>query len=121
MLRNWLLSLFVNSIVLLVVAGYFDSFYLDGVGAALLASFILSIMNVIVKPILILLTLPVTIMTLGLFLIVINAMTLMMTQALMGDWFVIDSFGSALLAAIVISLLNMAIQKLIIEPLQQRK
>lgn len=121
MFRNWIFSLIINTVVLLVVAGYFDSFHLDGIGAAFLASVILSIMNVIVKPILVILTLPVTVLSLGLFLIVINAITLMMTSALMGDLFIIDSFGYALLAAIVISLLNMAIQKLIIEPLQRRK
>lgn len=121
MIRNWILSLIVNSIVLLVVAGYFPAFHLDGIGAAFLASIILSIMNVIVKPVLIILTLPVTLLTLGLFLIVINAVTLMMTSALMGDLFVIDSFGAALVAAIVISLLNMAIQKIIIEPLKKQK
>lgn len=121
MFRNWLLSLIVNSVVLLVVSGYIPGFQLKNVGAAFLASFILSIINVIVKPVLIILTLPVTVLTLGLFLIVINAATLMMTSALMGDLFVIQSFGIALLAAIVISLFNMAIQKLIIEPLQNRK
>lgn len=121
MFRNWIISLIVNSIILLVVAGYFPSFHLEGIGASVLASVILSIMNVIVKPILVILTLPVTVLTLGLFLIVINAITLMMTSALMGDLFVIDSFGAALLAAIVISLLNMAIQKIIIEPLQRRR
>lgn len=121
MFRNWLLSLIANSVVLLVVSGYIPGFQLKNVGAAFLASFILSIINFIVKPVLIILTLPVTMLTLGLFLIVINAITLMMTSALMGDLFVINSFGVALLAAIVISLLNMAIQKIIIEPLQKRK
>lgn len=120
MIRNWLIYLVVNSVIMLVVAGYFPSFHLEGVQAAIIASLILSIMNVIVKPVLIILTLPVTVLTLGLFLIVINAITLMMTSALMGDLFVIDSFGAALLAAIVISLLNMAIQKIIIGPLQRR-
>ncbi len=121
MIRNWIISLIVNSIIMLVVAGYFPSFHLDGVAAALLASFILSIMNVIVKPILIILTLPVTVLTLGLFLIVINAITLMMTAALMNDMFVIDGFGAALFAAIIISLLNMAVQKIILDPLQKRR
>lgn len=121
MVRNWLISLIVNSVVLLAVSGYVPGFRVDSVGAAFLASFILSIINIIVKPVLIILTLPVTVLTLGLFLIVINGITLMMTSALMGDLFVIESFGVALLAAIVISLFNMAIQKIIIEPLQKRK
>lgn len=121
MLRNWILNLIVNSILLVVIAGYFSSFHIESIGAALLASVILSFMNVIVKPILILFTLPVTVMTLGLFLIVINAITLKLTAAVMGDLFVIDGFGIAILAAVVMSILNVAIQKVIIEPLQKRK
>ncbi|KAA0548756.1 phage holin family protein [Bacillus sp. BGMRC 2118] len=118
---KWLLSILVNSLVLIVVAGYFESFHIEGVGAAIVASFILSILNVIVKPILIVLTLPVTLLSLGLFLFIINAITLWMTQSLMGDSFVIESFGMAVLAAIVISILNLLIQKVIIEPLAEKK
>lgn len=66
------------------------------------------------------LTLPVTIFTLGLFLIVINAVTLMIAEGLMGDAFNIDSFGAAILAAVVISLLHLMIQKAIVEPLQKK-
>lgn len=118
---RWLSSILLNSLVLIVVAGYFESFHLEGVSAAIIASFILSILNVIVKPILILLTLPVTMLSLGLFLFVINAITLWMTQSIMGDSFVIESFGMAVLAAIVISILNLLIQKVIIEPLSEKK
>ncbi|MFS0821964.1 phage holin family protein [Bacillus sp. 1P02SD] len=120
-MMKWLASIIVNSIVLMVVAGYVDTFHLEGVGAAITASIILSILNVIVKPILILLTLPVTVLSLGLFLFVINAITLMLTQSIMGDSFVIEDFGTAVLAAIIISILNLLIQKVIVEPLQEKK
>lgn len=118
---KWISSILINSLVLIVVAGYFDSFYLEGIGAAILASIILSVLNVLVKPLLVLLTLPVTILSLGLFLFIINAITLWITQAFMGDSFVIETFGMAVLAAIIISLLNLLIQKLIIEPLAKKK
>jgi putative membrane protein len=120
MLRNWIVSLLVNSLVLIVVAGYLDSFYLESVTAALIASIILAMMNILVKPILVFLTLPITFLTLGLFLIVINAVTLMLTALLMGEAFIIDSFSSAVLASIIIGLLNVMIQKLVIEPLQNK-
>nr|WP_304216634.1 phage holin family protein [Fredinandcohnia onubensis] len=120
-MMRWIASIIVNSIVLMVVAGYVDTFHLEGVGAAITASLILSILNVIVKPILIVLTLPVTVLSLGLFLFVINALTLMLTQSLMGDSFVIEGFGTALLAAVIISILNLLIQKVIVEPLQEKK
>ncbi|MFP3440667.1 phage holin family protein, partial [Pantoea sp. SIMBA_133] len=91
-----------------------------GLGSAILASVILSLVNVFIKPFLILLTLPVTILTLGLFLVVINAITLMITASLMGDAFVIDGFGMAILAAIVIGLLNLLIEKFIMEPIRRK-
>ncbi|WP_270180093.1 phage holin family protein [Alkalihalobacillus sp. CinArs1] len=118
-MRQWLISLIVNSIVLMVVAGYFDAFYLEGVGAAILASLLLSLINVFIKPVLILLTLPVTIVTLGLFLIVINAVTLKITAAFMGSSFVIEGFGMAMIASIIIGLLNVLIDKLVIEPIKK--
>jgi putative membrane protein len=118
---RWLTSIIVNSLVLIVVAGYFESFHIEGVWAAILASILLAVLNVLVKPILILLTLPVTVLTLGLFLFIINAITLWIAQAIMGDSFVIDGFGMAILASIIISLLNLLIQKFVIEPFSDRK
>ncbi|WP_243290326.1 phage holin family protein [Bacillus sp. FJAT-47783] len=121
MLSRWFISIIVNAIILIVVAGYFDSFYLSGIGAAIIASLLLSILNVLVKPFLILLTLPVTVLTFGFFLFIINAITLMIAQGIMGDAFNIDGFGTAILASIFISLLNLMIYKAIIEPLSERK
>ncbi|MBD1381432.1 phage holin family protein [Metabacillus arenae] len=120
MLR-WIISIFVNALILIVVAGFFDSFHLSGIGAAIIASLLLSILNILVKPILIILTLPVTVITLGLFLFVINAITLMLTQAIMGDSFHIEGFGTALIASIFISILHLLIQKGIVEPLHEDK
>jgi putative membrane protein len=117
---RWMLRLLLNSLLLIVVAGYFEDFHLSSVSAAIIASILLSILNTIVKPILILLTLPVTILSLGLFLIVINAITLMMTQAIMGDSFVIDHFSTAILAAIVISILNLLIENIVVKPLTKK-
>lgn len=113
MLMRWLISIFLNAVALIAVAQLFDSFHLDGFGTAFLASFILSILNVIVKPILVIFTLPITFFTLGLFLFVINAITLMITQAVMGSSFVIDGFGIAIVAAIIISILNLILNKLV--------
>ncbi|MGP3608848.1 phage holin family protein [Anoxybacteroides rupiense] len=106
---KWLAHIIVNAVLLLALAGYFQSIHLSGVGAALLASFLLSLLNMVVKPILIVLTLPVTVLTFGLFLFVINALTLLMTSWLMGNSFTIDGFGAALLASLAISLFHVII------------
>ncbi|MEI3607446.1 phage holin family protein [Pseudogracilibacillus sp. SE30717A] len=118
---SWFTSIFLNSIALLIVDQLFESFYIENFKTALLASIILSILNFIVRPILILLTLPITVMTLGLFILVINAITLMLAQKLMGNAFVIDGFGIALLASILISLISLILHKLIGDTAKQSK
>jgi putative membrane protein len=120
-MKSWLVSLLINTVTLMVVAGYFEGFHIENIGAAILASVILSLFNVFLKPILVLLTLPVTIFSLGLFLIVINAALLSLTAELMGPSFDIDSFGMALLASVIISLLNMFLTNFVYEPLKKRK
>ncbi|HLR60863.1 MAG TPA: phage holin family protein [Lentibacillus sp.] len=113
MLLRWIISVFLNAVALIVVAQLFSAFQLDGFGTALLASVILGILNAIVKPVLVVLTLPITLLTLGLFLFVINAITLMITQAIMDESFVIEGFGTAIIAAVIISILNLLLNKLV--------
>lgn len=113
MFMRWFVSIFLNAIALIVVAYLFESFHVETFGTALLASFILSLLNIIVKPILIVLTLPITLVTLGLFLFVINAITLMITQSVIGSDFVIDGFGIAIIAAIIIAIINAVLQRFV--------
>lgn len=114
---RWLIGCFINAVLFMALAGYFhDSFHLTGFFAAFQASILLSILNVLVRPILILFTLPATILTLGLFLFVINAITLEITDAIMGNAFEITGFGMALLLAVIMSIVNLIIQKTILEP-----
>lgn len=111
---KWIVGILINAVLFMALAGYFDgSFHVSGFKAALAASFLLSILNVLVRPILILLTLPATVLTLGLFLFVINAVTLEITDQLMGSDFDISGFGMALLAAVIMSFVNLIIQKTI--------
>ncbi|CEG28984.1 phage holin family protein [Bacillus sp. B-jedd] len=113
---RWLIGIGINAVLFMALAGYFqDDFQVTGVGAAIVASFVLSILNVLVRPVLILLTLPATILTLGLFLFVINALTLLMTDSLMGSAFEISGFGMAFLAAVIISVVNVIMQKFVFE------
>jgi len=118
MLLRWFLSIVLNAVALIAVAQIFESFHIESFGTAILASFILSILNTFLKPILVLFTLPITVISLGLFLFVINAVTLMITQSVMGPTFVIDGFGVAIVAAIVISVLNLLLNQLVRETLR---
>jgi len=114
---RWLIGCLLNAVLFMALAGYFnESFQLTGFWAAFQASILLSILNVLVRPILILFTLPATIITLGLFLFVINAITLELTDAIMGPAFEITGFGMALLVAVIMAIVNLIIHKTILEP-----
>jgi putative membrane protein len=73
--------------------------------AALIGALVLGIANAIVRPILVLLTLPVTVLTLGLFLLVVNASMLALAAALV-DGFEIEGFGAALWGSLVLAVMN---------------
>jgi putative membrane protein len=123
---RWIVSILVNSLVLIVVSGLLkivapDSFYIENIATAIVASIILSILNVFVKPLLILITLPITFFTFGFFLIVINAFTLKIADGVLGDSFNIEGFGTAIVAAIFISILNMLIDRVVLDPLTKRE
>ncbi|GAA0589644.1 phage holin family protein [Virgibacillus siamensis] len=120
MLLRWFISILLNAVALIAVAQLFDGFHIEGFGTALLASVILAVLNVIVKPILIVLTLPITVVTLGLFLFVINAITLMITQGIMDKSFVIEGFGTAFIAAVIISILNLLLNRLVRDTVTER-
>lgn len=108
---RWILSLILQALAIITAGYLFDGFYIESFWIAILAAVILTLLNAIVKPILVILTLPITILTLGLFMFIINAITLMLAQAIIGSGFVIENFGLAILASIVISFINMVLQK----------
>jgi putative membrane protein len=67
-----LLLWILNALALLTVANFVPGIHVDGFGAALIAAFFLGLVNTLIRPLLLLLTLPVTLLTLGLFIFVIN-------------------------------------------------
>jgi putative membrane protein len=90
-------------------------------GLALGASaLVLGILNAIVRPVLIVLTLPITILTLGLFLLVLNSLMLLLTSALVPG-FVVDSFGAALLGAILMTLISFVLNRFIKDPHERKR
>jgi putative membrane protein len=95
----------VNLLTLALVAWMFDKVIVDGVLALIFAGIILGLLNTFLRPLLILFTLPLTILTLGLFIFVINAVLFMMTSAMLKG-FTVDGFFTALFASIVYSALS---------------
>jgi putative membrane protein len=102
---NLIVRFLLNGLAVFLTAYLLPNVDVDGYGTALIVALVLSIANVIVKPILILFTIPITILTLGLFLLVINAMIILLADYLV-DGFSVDGFWWALLFSLILSIFN---------------
>lgn len=102
---KWWQRILANTIIFLALAGFLGGFYIDSWATALVAAVVFGILNVIVKPILVILSFPITMMTLGLFYFVINGLMLWLTAALVSG-FGFRSFIMALVVAFIVSALN---------------
>ncbi|MCA9365605.1 phage holin family protein [Candidatus Kaiserbacteria bacterium] len=100
------------ALALLVIAEYVSGIHIEGGYAAVISALILSILNGIVRPVLIILTFPITILTLGLFILVINA-SLFWFAASFIEGFSVDGFLPALIGSVIISIISTIGQKFI--------
>jgi putative membrane protein len=98
---------FITACGLMLAAWLLEGIELTGPPSLLFAALVLGVVNAIVRPIMLVLTLPITILTLGLFLLVLNGAMLGLA-ALLVPGFAIDGFGTALFGAIIVSLTGMA-------------
>lgn len=105
-LVNWI----VSALVIFVAAYLLPGVHVPSFTTALVIAVVLGILNVFIKPILLLLTLPVTILTLGLFTLVINAFLIIIATYIVPD-FSVDNFWWALLYAVVIAVINAVVQR----------
>lgn len=100
----------INGLIFLALAGLMpEYFYVANVLVAFVAALILGILNAFVKPFLVLLSLPITFLTLGIFYFIINAFMLELISSLMGSSFHFSSFGVTFLVALIISGVNLII------------
>jgi putative membrane protein len=104
LLSKWLLS----AAALLAVAYLYGGVEVRSFQAALLAALVIGLFNLVLRPLLVLLTLPVTIVTLGLFLFVINALMFWWAAGLL-DGFYVRSFGAALVGSLIYSAFGVVI------------
>jgi len=103
-LIHWL----VRALAIVITAYLLPGVRLSGFFAALVTALVLGLINSFIKPLILLLTLPLNILTLGLFTFVINALLIMLTSALVPG-FVVSGFGWALLFSLVLSVINYAL------------
>jgi putative membrane protein len=107
-----LVHLVVTALLLLAVARFVKGVEIDGFGTALLAALVFGLVNGCVRPLMILLTLPLTVLTFGLFLFVVNALMFRLAAALVPG-FTVRGFGPALLGSLLLSLLNLGVAALV--------
>ena len=114
---HFLIRVIVNAIALIIVAYFLPGVSVTGFVGALVAAFVLGIVNAILRPILILLTLPIQIVTLGLFTLVINGVLFYWV----GHWgigLIVDGFWPAFWGAIVLGIVSFVLSSLLrgVEP-----
>lgn len=107
-----LLAWAINALCLLALPYLLSSVQVAGFGTALVVALILGLLNVLIRPVLIILTLPINILTLGLFTFVINGLLFWLVSRIV-DGFSITSFGWAVVAAFVYSLISWAVSSLV--------
>jgi putative membrane protein len=105
LIAKWLLS----ASALLFVAYLYRGVSVENFTAALLAAFVIGLLNVVVRPVLVVLTLPVTVLTLGLFLFVINAVIFWAASAVL-DGFQVSGFLAALIGSLLYTLIGIVIE-----------
>jgi len=102
----FLFRLLINVVAILIISYLFPGLIsVDGFLSALVAAFLLGIVNVILRPILIFFTLPLTVLTLGLFLLIINGLMLWLVSALVRG-FSVNGFWGALIGSLLISIVS---------------
>jgi putative membrane protein len=99
------ISWLITTIAILVAAHIIPGIRVDSLGGALVGAAILGILNAVFKPIFVVLTLPITLITFGLFLFVINALVFWLAGSLLSG-FHVQSFWSALLGSLVVSIVS---------------
>lgn len=109
---EFLAHLLLTAALLLLVANVVRGVEVEGWGSAFLGAIVLGLVNAFVRPLMVVLTFPLTILTFGLFLLVVNALMLWMVAAMVPG-IRVQGFGPALLGSLVLTLLNLAVAALV--------
>ena len=106
---KFLAQLVVSTLAVIVTALILPGVHVDSAITAIIVAAVLAFLNAIVKPILVILTIPITVVTLGFFLLVINALIIMLAAKIV-DGFHVDGFWVALIFSLMLSLVNAAFE-----------
>jgi len=111
---NAIIKLLLTAVAVLLISNFLGGVSIDGYVSAIIVAIVLALLNLFVKPILVILTLPITIVTLGLFLLVINALIIQLASSFISG-FHVDSFWIAVLFSILLTILQSILHSLIKE------
>jgi putative membrane protein len=103
---NFLVNMLISAIAIAISAFLVPGIKVDGFFIAILLAVVLSVLNRVVKPVLVILTFPITVLTLGLFYLVINVLLVYFASWVLHPGFIVSGFFSALLFSIVLSIVN---------------
>lgn len=112
MLTQIILRLVVNAIAIVVTAALLPGITItdDGIPSLIVIAAIIAIANAIIKPILLVLTCPFTLLTLGLFVLVVNGFVLWLVGELSGERLVVENFGWAIVGGIIMAIVSIALE-----------
>ena len=109
----FIFRLLIHMVAILIISYLLPGLIrVDGIWAALVAAFLLGIVNAVLRPILIFFTLPITVLTLGLFLLVINGLMLLLVSSLVSG-FHVNGFWGAVLGSILISVVSWVLSRVL--------
>ncbi|RLZ12207.1 phage holin family protein [Faecalibacter macacae] len=103
---NFIINLLISALVVFGLANIMPGVSINGYGTAIIVALVIGLLNAFIRPILSILSLPITILTLGLFSFVITAVIILLASAIMGDSFHVDGFWYALLFGVVLGIVN---------------
>ncbi len=115
-----IVKLLISTLAVIITAYLLPGVHVDGIVTAIVVAAVLAFMNAFLKPVLIILTIPITLVTLGLFLLVINALVILLTDYLVPG-FHVDGFFWALLFSLILSLINSLLEKLVKDEDRKRR
>lgn len=116
-----ILELLTGALSLMLASYLFKSFYVESLWYACLASILISVFSVYLKPLFEFLTLPINMLTLGLSSPLINVLILKVTSLVLGNKFIVSGWIIPFFIAIFISIVNVILNNLIVNPIKERR
>ncbi len=111
-MKHLIAQIVINGAALMFTANLLDNIYIDGMGAAVIAAIILGIVNAVIRPLLLILTLPLNVFTLGLFTFVINGLVLKTVAGVVAGFDIVGMWP-AVIGAIILSVVSTVLNWLI--------